>query len=79
MRTLKTLLLVVLLASSSAAAPKKGKVTCEVDTIQAGHRVRLDPNDYTAREAVAIVTAINMTGKASVFAVCGIETAEVSK
>jgi hypothetical protein len=49
-----------------------------VDTIQAGHRVRLDPNDYTAREAVAIVTAINKTGKASVFAVCGIETAEAS-
>jgi len=65
----------ILIAGYAHAAPRaKGKVVCEVDTIRHGQRVRLDPADYTAREAVAIVTVVNKTGSVSVFAVCGIET-----
>lgn len=67
------------LASSVSAAPKaKDKVTCEIDTIKQGHRVRLDPKDYSARQAVAIVTVVNKMG-GDAFAVCGLETVEAVK
>lgn len=78
MKAIITALVLTLATSASAKGPARDKVTCEIDTIRQGHRVRLDPKDYSARQAVAIVTVVNKVG-GNAFAVCGLETAETTK
>lgn len=78
MKAIITALVLTLAASASAKGPARDKVTCEIDTIRNGHRVRVDPKDYSARQAVAIVTVVNKMG-GNAFAVCGLETVETAK